>query len=358
MTHHDTLVVRSMGGDMGMHVGIIGSGFVGRVHLEAMLAHAAVSTVSLAEPDAGSLAKAASELPLGRAESDYRALLDDPGVDIVDICLPHDLHHPVVLEAFAAGKHVIVDKPISNTLPEADEMIAAAEAADRRFFVALNQRFLPVHQRVKQLLDDGSMGREFMATLAVIGDELARMSDPDSWKGTWDRAGGGVLADSGTHVVDLAHDWFGPPTAVTCRLARHVVKTACKADDTGVVMLEYPDLTVTLLLTYGAAGQGWSETRQVWSETGSIHVRLEDVDPIAVWRDGRLLPQEVAHEADWWAWSVKLGLAHALDRLADDRPFAVDPSDAREALRTIRAAYRSAELGQRVLMAEYGGGAR
>jgi predicted dehydrogenase len=342
---------------MGYHVGIIGGGFVGRVHLEAMLAHGAVSNVSLAEPDEGSRTQLASELPLGRAEADYRALLDDPTIDVVDVCLPHDLHHPVVLEAFAAGKHVIADKPISNTLSEADEMIAAAEAAGRRFFVALNQRFLPVHQRVKQLLDDGTIGREFMATLTVIGNELARMSDPASWKGTWDRAGGGVLADSGTHVVDLAHDWFGPPTAVSCRLARHVVKTPNKADDTGVVTLEYPDLTVTLLLTYGAAGQAWSETRQVWSETGSVHVRLEDTDPIAVWRDGRLLLQEVTHEADWWAWSVKLGLAHALDRFADDRPFAVDPSDAREALRTIRAAYQSAELGQRVLMAEYLGAA-
>jgi predicted dehydrogenase len=210
-----------------------------------------------------------------------------------------------------------------------------------------------IEELIRSLLDDGVIGREFMASLAVIGNELPRMSDPASWKGTWDRAGGGVLADSGTHVVDLVHDWFGPPMAVTCRLARHVVKTPTKADDTGVVMLEYPDLSVTLLLTYGAAGQAWSETRDVWSETGSLHVRLEDAAPIVVWKDGRLLPQEVPHEPDWWAWSVKLGLAHALDRLADDGPFAVEPSDAREALRTIRAAYQSAELGQRILMAEY-----
>ena len=339
---------------MGLHVGIIGSGLVGRVHLEAMLAHETVSAVSLAEPAAALRQKAASELPIRLAVADYHALLDDPSIDVVDICLPHDLHHRVALEAFAAGKHVLTDKPISNTLPEADGMIAAAEASGRRFYVALNQRFMPVHQRVRQLLDDGTIGREFMATLTVIGSELPRMSDPDSWKGTWDRAGGGVLADSGTHVVDLAHDWFGPPTAVACRLARHVVKTPNKADDTCVLTLEYPDLTVALLLTYGAAGQGWSETRQIWSETGSLHVRLEDADPMVVWKDGRRLPQEVTHEPDWWAWSVGLGLAHALDRLADDQPFAVDPSDAREALRTIQAAYKSAELGQRVLMAEYG----
>jgi predicted dehydrogenase len=331
---------------------------VGRVHMGAVSGHMAVGAVSLAESDPAALAQLAGDVLLRRAESDYRALLDDPSIDVVDICLPHDLHHQVVLEAFAAGKHVITDKPISNTVVEADEMITAAESAGRRFYVALNQRFLPVHRRVRQLLDEGTVGREFMATLTVIGNELPRMADPDSWKGTWDRAGGGVLAESGTHVVDLAQDWFGPPTAVSCRLARHVVKAANKADDTAVLAMEYPDLTVALLLTYGAAGQGWSETRQIWSETGSIHVRLEDADPLTVWHEGQLLSQEVEHDPAWWPWSVQLGVRHALDCLANDEPFAVSPADAREALHIIRAAYQSAELGGRVLMAEVEGAGR
>lgn len=337
---------------MGMHVGIIGGGFVGRVHVEALLAHADVDRISIADSDPRQLEHLFRTYPTQHADPDYHALLDDDAIDVIDICLPHDLHHPVALEALEAGKDVILDKPIANTVAEADEIIAAAADAGRRLFVALNQRFLPVHERVRQLLDEGAIGREFMAALTVIGNELARMSDPDSWKGTWDRAGGGVLADSGTHVVDLAHAWFGPPTSVTCHLARHVVRDASKADDTAVMTMEYPDLTVTLLLTYGAAGQGWSETRQVWSERGSIHVRLEDVAPLAVWQEGQLVEQPVEHDPDWWPWSVRLGLAHAVDALAHDRDFAVDPADAREALRTIRAAYRSAELGQRVLLAE------
>ncbi|MEA2026102.1 MAG: Gfo/Idh/MocA family oxidoreductase [Chloroflexota bacterium] len=340
---------------MGLHVGIIGGGFVGRVHLETMLGHDAVSSVSIADSDAALLAVTAGEFPLRRAEADYRALLDDPLIDIVDVCLPHDLHHPVALEAFAAGKHVIADKPIANTLLEADEMIAAAEAADRRFYVALNQRFLPVHERVRSLLADGFIDHPSLATFVVAGDELARMSLPEHWKGTWDRAGGGALADSGTHIVDLAHDWFGPPTAVRCHLARHVIEAPDKADDTAALILEYPSLTVSMVVGYAAAGQPWSETREMWSETGSIHVRLESPEPLDVWKGGKQIPQTVEHDTDWWPWSVKRGLAHAVDAIADDRPFAVTPQDARATLRTIRAAYESAGSGSRIVMADYEG---
>ena len=160
---------------MGMHVAVVGGGFVGRVHLEAMLAHPAISAVSLAESDEAALAELAGRYPLARTTTDYRALIDDPTVDIVDICLPHDLHHPVALEAFAAGRHVIADKPIANTLAEADEMMVAAEAAGRRFFVALNERFLPVHQRVGELLAQGFLGRPSLALLVVAGSELPRL---------------------------------------------------------------------------------------------------------------------------------------------------------------------------------------
>lgn len=338
---------------MGLHVGVIGGGFVGRIHLEALLAHPAVRAVSLAESDATALAGLESRYALARAVASHRALLDDPAIDIIDICLPHDLHHPVALDAFAAGKHVITDKPISNTLAEADEMLAASEASGRRFFVALNERFLPVHQRVGELVVQGFAGRPSLALLTVAGSELPRLRQA-GWKGTWERAGGGALADSGTHVVDIAQAWFGLPVAVRCHLARHVVERADKADDTAALVMEYPDLTVTVVVSYAAAGQPWSETRAIWGESGSLHVRLEDAEPLVAWQNGQRVSQEVEHEADWWAWSVRRGLAAAIDCFDDDRPFPVTPEDARAALCTIRAAYLAAGEGRRVAIDELG----
>ena len=265
------------------------------------------------------------------------------------------MHEPVALEAFAAGKHVITDKPIANTLAEADAMMAAAEASGQRFFVALNQRFLPVHERVGGLLSDGFMGRPSLALLVVAGSELPRMRQPGTWKGSWERAGGGALADSGTHVVDIAQSWFGPPDAVRCHLARHVVEAPDKADDTAALVMEYPGLTVTIVVSYAAGGQPWSETRGLWSETGSLHVRLEDVEPLVAWKDGQPVPQVVEHEPDWWAWSVRRGLSRALDCFDRDLPFPVTPADARAALLTIRAAYLAADEGRRVVPSELDG---
>ena len=343
---------------MGLHIGIIGAGFVGRVHVDAMLAHPDVDRISIADADPATLESVVRDYAIERAESDHRALLDDPAIDVVDVCLPHDLHHPVVLAAFAAGKHVITDKPIANTLAEADEMLDAAESAGRRFFVALNQRFIPAHQRVSQLLADGFIGAPSLATLVVAGDERPRMGIPGHWKGSWERAGGGALADSGTHVIDLALDWFGPPTALSCHIARHVVEAPDKADDTAAVMLEYPGLTVSIVVGYASGGQPWTETRSMWSATGAIHVRLEDADPMQVWQAGELIPQHVDHDPEWWPWSVKRGLAHAVRAIAHDEPFAVSPLEARATLRTIRAAYASADMGRRIRMADYGGGDR
>jgi predicted dehydrogenase len=339
---------------MGLHVGVIGGGFVGRVHLEALSAHPAVSAVSLAESDHRALAELTGRHALARAVASHRALLDDPAIDIIDICLPHDLHHPVALDAFAAGKHVITDKPIANTLAEADEMIAAADASGGRLFVALNERFLPAHQRVAELLAAGFVGRPSLALLVVAGNELPRLRQA-GWKGTWERAGGGALADSGTHVVDTAQSWFGVPEAVRCHLARHVVERADKADDTAVLVMDYPHLTVNLVVSYAAAGQPWSETRAVWGESGSLHVCLEDVEPLVAWQRGQRVAQEVEHEADWWAWSVRRGLAAAIDCFDRDRPFPVTPADARATLRTIRAAYLAAGEGRRVALDELGG---
>jgi UDP-N-acetyl-2-amino-2-deoxyglucuronate dehydrogenase len=340
-------------GELGLHVGVVGGGMVGRVHLEALREHPAVSAISIADSDPRALRAASGGARSARAETDVRMLLDDASIDVIDICLPHDMHYPVALEAFSAGKHVITDKPISNTLAEADAMIAAAESAGRRFYVALNQRFLPVHEHVKRLLEDGFVGAPVLATLTVAGSELARMRIPGHWKGTVGRAGGGALADSGTHIVDLMHHWFGPPRSVTCRLVRHVVEAVNKADDTAALIMEYPGLTASLAVTYAAGGQPWSETRDLWSETGSIHVRLEAEQPLTLWKDGQQVHRDVAHDATWWPYSVRLGLAHALDSLASDGAFAVTPHDARATLRTIRAAYHAAATGRRVMLEEY-----
>lgn len=330
---------------MGLHVALIGGGMVARVHLDALATHPDVTAISLAELDRAAQEAMARQYPLRRVESDYRRLLEDPTIDVVDICLPHDLHHPVGLAALEAGKHVLSEKPIALTLQEADELIAAAERAGKRYFVALNQRFLPAHAEARRLLHEGAIGRPFMATVTIIGNELERMNQPGHWKGSWERAGGGVLADTGTHAVDLMLWWFGAPDRVTCRWQRTVVEAEDKGDDTTVVVMEYSNgPLVTLAMTY-AATDPWSERKRVYGTSGSLHVVSEDAEPLVVFKEGERRVMPVEHDPNWWPYSVKRGVHHFVDCLVHDWEFSVTPQDARETLRVILDAYRAAQGG-------------
>jgi predicted dehydrogenase len=329
---------------MGLHFGLIGSGMVGRVHLEALFNHPDISSVSLAENDPGQLAELQKLFPFKQVVSDYRELLADKEISTVDICLPHDLHYPTVLAAFQAEKHVILEKPISNTLLEADEMIHTSEKAGKRFFVSLNERFMPVHQCVKDILQKDLIGKVVLANLTIAGSELERMNIPEHWKGTFGRAGGGSLADSGTHAIDLALDWFGLPQAVLCSTGRFVVRPVNKADDTSSLVMRYPDKIVNIQVTYAAAGQPWSETRNIWGETGSIQVKVDSQSPLQVWISGNLEPYAVEHHPDsWWQDSVKLAISHAVDCIAHDAPFNVTPQNARDVVNIIYSGYLSDE---------------
>ncbi len=338
---------------MGFHIALIGCGMVGRVHLDALFNHPLISSVSLCEADKEQVRILSEKYSFRLIESDYRVMLGNPDVDIVDICLPHDLHYPIALQAFMAGKHVILEKPISLTLEEADEMMAASTKAGKRLFVALNERFLPVYQKVKEIINGGTLGRIVMANLVVAGSELPRMNVPGNWKGTFGRAGGGALADSGTHVVDLAIDWFGMPEAVQCSMGRFVVDAVNKADDTASLIMQYSDKIVNIHVTYASSGQNWSETRSVWGEKGSIHTVIESADPIRYFVDQQQLPISVEHCPDtWWVDSVKSGIIHAVDCLSSGSSFLVTPADARNTLKVIRYAYSAAALKRVVKMNE------
>jgi len=336
---------------MELRVGVIGTGVVAAHHMSAYAAHPATRIVALTSIDPARRTALAKEFEIAKVTDDYRAVLDDEEIDLVDICLPHDLHHRVVLEAVRAGKHVILEKPIALTIEQADEMISAAEHGGQRFFVSLNQRFVPSHRKAKELIDSGVLGKPFLAIGVVIGDEYARMNQPDNWKGTWDRAGGGALADTGTHVVDLMHWYFGEATAVVACIERLVVEAENKADDNACGIIEFENGAVaSIVVTYSALGSPWTETKEIVGTKGSI--RFTNAVDSAVYHyvdkktDPRLI--EVERAAEWWGASVQASVRHLVDCLVNDKIPEVTPRDARRTLKTVLALYESARTGKRV----------
>jgi predicted dehydrogenase len=193
-----------------IRVALLGGGFMARIHAQsyAALRDRVQVRVVCALDGAGAIAG-----DLGADVShDWEAAVAAPGIDAVDICLPTPLHRAVAVRALAAGRHVLLEKPIALTLEDADAIGAAAEAAGRVLMVGHVLRFFPEVVEMRRLVDSGEFGRPLSAT-------ALRLSAPPDWN-EWmlDPAkSGGVLVDMMVHDFDILNALLGPARRVHAR---------------------------------------------------------------------------------------------------------------------------------------------
>ncbi len=171
--------------------------------------------------------------------ADHRAALAELRPDVAVICAPHPFHAPLAQDCFAAGAHVLVEKPIAVEAAEADTMIAAAEAAGRILAVNFQQRFRPLIEHAHELIQSGALGELVRVLCVEPWFRTATYYRSASWRGTWAGEGGGVLLNQAPHTLDLLCHLAGMPARVWgwTRTFRHAIET----EDTAQAMLEYPN---------------------------------------------------------------------------------------------------------------------
>lgn len=195
--------MREVGTPAPLGAGVIGLGEIGQFHLDGFERAPGARLVAVADLDTELRAQAAARSGAS-AYGDYRSLLADPAVQVVSVCLPHSLHLPVTLDAIAAGKHVLVEKPLAMSVAECEQIEAAATGAGVLVGVQHNQIFHPPHVRAKELIDSGALGRPLHIRLRLgIGGKYG------GWRSDPAITGGGLLFDAGVHRIYLARHLFG-----------------------------------------------------------------------------------------------------------------------------------------------------
>ncbi len=193
----------------GLRLGIIGCGRMAGAHvsrfegLEERMTVTAAVDIDLSRAEA-----AAARFPGAEAATDCQAILDR--VDAVLIVLPHHLHHPATLECLAAGKHVLLEKPMANTEQECREIIDAADKSGRTLMIAYCMRFDPCVVRLKELLDAKTYGECFQ--LSIWTEQLTQR-EPGHWYCRAETVGGGQLFSHGCHYIDLLLWFLGNPVS-------------------------------------------------------------------------------------------------------------------------------------------------
>jgi predicted dehydrogenase len=194
-----------------LRVGVIGAG-VGVLHLAAYSQLPRVEIVALAGLDER-VPKLAAEYRVPQTYGDYQELLAQPGIDAVSVCVPNALHAPVALAALAAGKHVLVEKPIARNAAEGQTIAAAAERAGKLVMISFDKRHRADSQWLKRYIASGALGTIYYAKAHWM--RRAGIPRLGSWFVSKELAGGGPLIDLGVHVLDLALYLMGEPTPVS-----------------------------------------------------------------------------------------------------------------------------------------------
>ncbi|MCX4514453.1 Gfo/Idh/MocA family oxidoreductase [Streptomyces sp. NBC_01619] len=195
-------------------VGMVGYAFMGAAHSQGWRTVGRVFDLPLRPVlaaiggrDAAAVRAAADRHGWAAAETDWRALIARDDVQVVDICTPGDSHAEIAVAALEAGKHVLCEKPLANSVAEAEAMVAAAEAAAARGQVAMvgfNYRRLPAIAYARRLIADGRLGALRHVRITYLQDWLVDPDFPLTWRLEREHAGSGALGDLGAHAVDLA----------------------------------------------------------------------------------------------------------------------------------------------------------
>lgn len=335
-----------------IRIGLVGYGFMGKMHAECYSASGRGQVVALADPEADRREQAAEKYGCRTFES-IDALLGGAEVDAVDICTPTYLHEEHVLAAIEACKDVFCEKPLALTNESAERMVSAAEKAGVKLQVGHVVRFWPDLQVVKSVLDSGRLGKPVWAS-------ARRLSPPATW--AWQgwlqdpaRSGGAIL-DLHIHDLDFLTWLLGRPTHV----ASSGIRTETGAFDTALTTLIGHSLgTTSQAEGCLAMPQGFPFTNQllVACENGSVQFDLTGSPSVTVRREGHPdehpeIPTVEAGTAEAGGNVSSLGgylneIVYFLDCIEHDRyPETITPEEAAFAVRLSLAATRSAETGQ------------
>jgi predicted dehydrogenase len=341
-----------------VRVGLIGSQFISAIHAEALRRCAGAELVAVASPTASHVESFARKFDIPRQFTDYREMLAMDGLDLVVIGAPNDLHCPMTLDAAAAGKHVVCEKPLCLNLAEADRMIDTCRRANVKLMYAEELCFAPKYVRLKQLLDSGALGEPTLI-------KQSEKHDGPHAAHFWDvnRSGGGVTMDMGCHAIAFFRWMLGGERHVRnvyAQMATQVHGDKTAGDDNAILILEFDGGCLAMAEESWTKRGGMDDRAEVYGSGGVAYADLLHGNSIrtystsgydyAVEKAGSTTGWSYTIYEEAWNYGFPQEMAHFVDCVANEKPALVSGEDGRAVLEVIFAAYESAGTGRRVAL--------
>jgi predicted dehydrogenase len=339
-----------------VNIAVVGLGFMGVTHLKAYQKIRSARIVAVCDsarqpvngilPGVNGNIAGAGALDLGRKLKAFQQLdevLADPGIDLVDLCVPTPLHVPFAVAALKAGKHVVCEKPLARTVADARKIVDAANTAKGFLLPAMCMRFWPGWSWLREAVDDGRYGK-------VLAARFRRVSESPGWSRDSYFNGaqsGGALLDLHIHDTDFVQFLFGVPKSV---FSTGITRFSCAIDH---VLTQYEVACGAVVSAEGSwlmtAGHGFNMAYTVNFEKATVDFdSSRGAEALKVCQDGRKPKFPRTTGSDGYVGELR----HMIDSIRAGRPPAtVTPHDALNAVRICEAEEKSIRLGRPVRLA-------
>jgi predicted dehydrogenase len=344
---------------MEVKIGIIGAKFAGDFHAQSWAGVPEAKIYAIADIDDKAREQFATVHNVTKTYGDYKTLLQDPEIDLVDICLPNFLHAEVTIAAMEAGKDVICEKPFATTLEDGERILDVQKKTGRKYFYAEDWIFAPSLVRAKNLLNEGALGK----ALYLRGKEVHNGShSPFAQKIKF--CGGGSLIHLAVHPIGFFHHLLGMPASVMGKCSgggeNNMVHKKMEGEDWGFAILSYADGTeVTVEGNYVTRG-GMDDVVEIYGTEGRLTVDMTMGNPLSVFSmKGYGYAIEKADFTQGWtkpavdehqALGYKDELRHFKDCICGDaeQMKGTSAEDGLNVLKIIDAIYRSNSTGKSI----------
>lgn len=334
--------------------GIIGTGAVASHHIKSIqeLKGCALIGMSSADPERAKAAAKKFQIP---TFSNHLDLIQHHEVQVVCICTASGNHLEPSLAAAAAGKHILVEKPLEVSLERADQMIEACVKAKVQLGCIFQNRFSPDYLRLKQALSEGQLGKLLLGNAYIKWYRPESYYSSSSWKGTLKGDGGAALINQGIHTIDLLLDLMGPVKSVFGKV--RTVLHNIEGEDLGIGILQFENGALGTIEGSTSIYPGYPQRLEIYGEHGSII--LEGGQIIAYNLKSGNSPELTAPPSDSSGAADPNAIGHQLHKaqikdfieaIQDNRAPIVDGKTGRKSLELILKLYESSKTGKELFL--------
>ena len=331
--------------------GIVGVGKIAQtLYLPNLINHPDVKLKAICDIDDVNIDLVTKLYKISKVYRDYKEMIDKEDLDAVFVCTPNYLHAPITIYAASKGLHVMVEKPMAITMKEAKEMVKTAKKNKVILMVDQSQRFVPLHQKAKEIMDSGILGK-VLSVRTTFGH-----AGPENWspRGKWffekEKAGFGPLADLGVHKVDLVRYLTGLEVTEVAAFTSRLEKDWATVEDNAAIILKFNNEALGVVTANWITHGDESNDVILYCENGVLKINVEKnrrlfvelVKPVVSTLEIEVPPMVTNAQGGWKIPSID----NFIDAILGRAECLVPGEEGMKSLEIILAANISAETGK------------